>query len=79
MFRRSIHIQRFQAKLTWWMDRPRLRLLFSMLSLCLLSDILLFPRAVRACEPIERWCFRDVAGCAGCAARLPFCRIQQHV
>ena len=53
MFRRSIHIQRFQAKLTWWMDRLRLRLLFSMLGLCLLSDILLFPRAVRACEPIE--------------------------
>ena len=26
-----------------------------------------------------RWCFRDVAGCVGCAARLPFCRIQQHV
>mgnify|MGYP000287417660 CR=1 FL=1 len=53
MFHRPICVQRFKAKLTYWMGKSCLRSLFSMIGLCILSDILLFPHVVYACEPIE--------------------------
>lgn len=53
MFHKPICAQKFKVKLTYWISKSCLGTPFSMISLCILSGVLLFPQAVHACEPIE--------------------------
>lgn len=53
MFHRPTCVQRFKPKLSFWTDKSRLRSLLLMIGVCTLSDILLLPHAVYACEAIE--------------------------
>lgn len=52
MFPRPTHARRFKAKLSW-MGKLCLRSLFSLVGLCVLSNMLLLPRIGYACESIE--------------------------